>query len=450
MSRWSDKFSKHQIHKTVENAFEALKFDPDDLDSEAEAELRRIRKAFVMIKRVLDETDPEFYPENLFNNLSNHLQQQVVGQISSFASNGNIDHLRSANDQLTSQIPLVYQVSALTRPKESREIVSDIEAAYDNFCKAIGQTKAEFEAAIDENKSEVADLAAQSSKLSSSLEDLRSTTESQLSTWQTEFADAQSVRSQEHSEAQSNRAQEHSDDQASRVKEHAETQIQQGKDYDDALRELKVNAEKDRTETTAKHNKAFLDAFEHYSANVATKTSDINEKHASILEIHGLVTNDGVAGGYKKGADDEKRAAFWWSVVSMACYLLILFWVVFKGKLGFGISSAAGIDWPVVATTISVTAVAFVAAQFAGKQSRVHRMNEQRMRWFSFEIAAIDPFLSSLKPEDQQALKKQLSERLFGQDRVIEDKPHKTKGIDAETFKSLSEPIVEAVKSIRS
>ena len=27
-----------------------------------------------------------------------------------------------------------------------------------------------------------------------------------------------------------------------------------------------------------------------------------------------------------------------------------------------------------------------MAAQFAAKQSRVHRINEQRMRWFSFEI----------------------------------------------------------------
>ncbi|WP_170381499.1 hypothetical protein [Ruegeria atlantica] len=450
MSRWSDQFSKHQIHTTIKNAFEALDFDPEGLDSEVEAEWRRLRKIFNLIKNILDETDPEFYPENLLNNLSNHLQQQVVAQISNYGANGNVGHLRNANDQLTSQIPTIYQIAGLTQPQKTRETITDLESAYDEFCNALEKTKTEFETVIDGNNSEIADLEVRSAALSSSITELQSTTDGQMSLWQTEFTDAQSTRAQEHSDAQSNRAQEHSEEQATRAKEHSDAQIQRGKEYDEALREFKTTAENDRTETTASHNKAFKDTFDQYAANVSTKTKDINDKHASILEIHGLVTNDGVAGGYKRGADDEKRAAFWWSVVSMVCYLLILVWVVSKGKLGFGISNGSGIDWPVVATTISVTAVAFVAAQFAGKQSRIHRMNEQRMRWFSFEIAAIDPFLSSLEPEDQQELKKQLSERLFGQDRVVEDKPTKVKGIDAETFKSLSEPIIEAVKSVRS
>ncbi len=53
------------------------------------------------------------------------------------------------------------------------------------------------------------------------------------------------------------------------------------------------------------------------------------------------------------------------------------------------------------------------------------------MRWFSFEIAAIDPFISTLEPEQQQKLKEQLAEKLFGQDRVIEDRPTKLRGDDS-------------------
>lgn len=172
--------------------------------------------------------------------------------------------------------------------------------------------------------------------------------------------------------------------------------------------------------------------------------------HASIKKFHGLATNDSVAGGYKKGADDERRAALLWSLVSMGCYGLILLWVLFKGKLGFGVADVEGIDWPLIVTTVSVTGVAFVAAQFAGRQSRVRRMNEQRMRWFSFEIAAIDPFISSLPVPEQQKLKQQLSEKLFGQDRVIDDKPSKVRGLDPESIKSVTNPITEAIKALKN
>jgi hypothetical protein len=151
-----------------------------------------------------------------------------------------------------------------------------------------------------------------------------------------------------------------------------------------------------------------------------------------------------VAGGYKKSADDERAAANTWRIISMLCYALILLWVVFKGKLGFGIAQAGALDWPVIVTTLSVTAVAFVAAQFASRQSRLHRINEQRMRWFSLEVKAIDPFISSLPIEMQQELKRQLSERLFGQDRVADGGP--STGFDPSATNRLLETLITLFK----
>ncbi len=71
------------------------------------------------------------------------------------------------------------------------------------------------------------------------------------------------------------------------------------------------------------------------------------------------------------------------------------------------------------------------------------------MRWFSFEIAAIDPFISSLPIEQQQEHKQQLCEKLFGQVRVIEDKPSEVRGLDPETIKSVTNPITEAIKAAK-
>jgi len=129
----------------------------------------------------------------------------------------------------------------------------------------------------------------------------------------------------------------------------------------------------------------------------------------------------------------------------MLCYGLILVWVVFKGWLGFGVAATGTLDWPVIVTTVSVTAVAFVAAQFASRQSRLHRINEQRMRWFALEVKAIDPFISSLPIEMQQELKRQLSERLFGQDRVADDSLGR--GLASSSGQKILEKAVSAIQN---
>jgi hypothetical protein len=423
MSRWKDKFDGLAIHTTIANALAALDFETRELDSEVASELLRIEKAFELLQAILDGMDSELYPEAQLNSIANHLNQHVVAQISNYVSNSNVQHLKNANDQFDSQISTIFQMAGTSKPKESRKAIRGVEDAYEGFCKAVEITKNEFAAIAEKKETEISDLETRTTALSTILETLQSSTDTQVSSWQTEFTQAQTTRAEEHSEAQ----------------------IERGKEYDVALREFKATTEKDRTEVIKKHDKALMSAFDKYAENVAAKTTDITEKHASILKIHGLVTNDGVAGGYKKGANSEWWAALVWSVISMLCYFLILAWVLFKEKIGFGVTATGGIDWPVVVTTLSVTSVAFVAAQFAGRQSRVHRMNEQRMRWFSFEIAAIDPFISSLPIEMQRELKKELSERLFGQDRIIEERAVKTRGLDTDAIKN----IAEALKAVR-
>ena len=427
MSRWRDQFHNHGVHEAITQANEWLDIQIDEIDSEHETERRRLKKVLDLISNIISGMDPEFFPEAQMTTLNNHLRQpNFWQQLSSYSSNGNVQHLKTANDHLNSQVPTVYHMAGISKQPAARNVVKSVEKAYDEFCKAIETKKTEFTDSIEESAAKLVSVEEKSEKLSTALDALTTNTDTQIAAWQTEFTETQAARAEEHSEAQ----------------------IERSKEYEEALREFRTTADADRSETTAKHEAAFEKAFDTFTKNVKAKTKDINDKHKSILNIHGLVTNDGVAGGYKKGADNEKKAALTWSVVSMGCYALILLWVLFKGKLGFGIATVGGIDWPVVVTTVSVTAVAFVAAQFAGRQSRVHRMNEQRMRWFSFEIAAIDPFIASLPIEMQQGLKKELSERLFGVDRVIDDKASKVQRVDPEVIKSVTNPITEAIKAI--
>ncbi|MGR3637101.1 MAG: hypothetical protein ACU0BK_14415 [Shimia sp.] len=450
MSRWTDQFDNHAIRETLRQSREWVDSEFEDIDSDHQSEKRRLSKVIDSIGEVVDGMDPEFFPEAQLTTLNNQLRHQNFwNQLSTYSTNGKVQHLKSANDHVNNQIANVYQLAGMVKQPESRKAIRSVEAAYEAFSKAIETSKNGFEKTAEEKAAELSDLKTKTSELENSLSALKSTTDTQIATWQKEFTKAQTARIEEHSQAQ----------------------IVRSKEYEKALEEFKTSSASDRVETTEKHDAALKKAFDEYVQDVKAKTDEINTKHEEILTLHGLVTTDGVAGGYKKAADGEWWAATIWSGISMLCFGIVLAWVLFKGKLGFGIAAstpavsigatdvtdatnaadanglaetvgtalASGFDWPLVATTISVTAVALVAAQFAGRQSRVHRMNEQRLRWFSFEIAAIDPFISTLKTEDQQSLKKQLTEKLFGQDRVIEDGSGKGKGVEPQTLKTVLE-----------
>ena len=453
MSRWADQFENHVIHETLRQTREWVNKDIENIDSEHEVEKRRLLKILDGLHEVLRGMDREFYPEAQLTSLNNSLHHaHFWGQLSTYSSSGQLQNLKLANNHINSQIVVIYQLAGMSRQPEASNAIRGVEEAYETFAKAVEKSKKEFQKVAHKKAAELTDLKAKTDALDQSLASLKSATDTQIATWQKEFTEAQT----------------------SRIEEHSQSQISRNKDYEAALEQFRTTTDSDRAETTKKHDTEFKNAFDTYVQDVNEKTGDIETKHKEILKLHGLVTTDGVAGGYKKGADGEWWSATIWSGISMLCYAIILGWVLFKGKLGFGIATpktavsvgvpdsansaettsitetvgvafSSGIDWPLIATTISITAVALVAAQFAGRQSRLHRMNEQRLRWFSFEIAAIDPFISTLKPDQQLEIKRQLTEKLFGQDRVIEDRSKVTKGVDAETLKN----ITEALKSLR-
>ena len=359
MSRWADQFHNHAIRETLRQTREWVGAEFEGIDSVHEAEKRRLSKVLDSFSDVLDGMDPEFFPDAQVTALNNHLRHQNFwNQLSTYSTNGKVLHLKTANDHVNSQIANVYQIAGMGRQPESREAIANVEAAYDTFCKEIEKKKLEFEKIAGEQAAELAKLRAKSDELDNSLIVLKEKADSQFAGWQKEFTTGETARIEEFSKAELARKQ----------------------DYATERDQFRNVFTEDRVELTTKHDEALQKAFDDYLSDVKAKSDEMKVKHDEILELHGLVTTDGVAGGYKKGADDEKLAAFGWSVVSMICYGLILLWVVFKGKLGFGIADMSGVDWPIVVTTVSVTAVTFVAAQYAGKQSRIHRMNEQRMR----------------------------------------------------------------------
>ena len=99
------------------------------------------------------------FPEKLVSNVNNQLRQpQIWNEVSNYASNQNVQHLRQANGHLTGQLPLVYQIAAVAGPPDAAKTVRSIEEAYSQFCKAIETAEQDFEARLAEGEGSLVEI----------------------------------------------------------------------------------------------------------------------------------------------------------------------------------------------------------------------------------------------------------------------------------------------------
>lgn len=400
MSRWTTEFEKHPIHETVKQTTDWASTEFEDVDSEHEAEQRRLLKVLSMISDVIAGTDKEFFPEQEFTQLNNHMRQQNFwNQLSSYSSSGNARHLRNSNDHMNNQIPRIYQIAGLAKKPETNKAIQGAEKAYDNFVKSIEKVKKDFDSKLGANSARLSELEVNAEELKTAHEQMLREKKETIGRWQAEFGNAQTTRNDEHSEAQKARATE----------------------FEETLDNMKSAAKLDRDQISERHNKALEETFSKFSEVADEKQADIEKKHQSILHVHDIVAGDGVAGGYKKTAKEEGDAANRWRNIAMASFVAAAVWTLVKVAAywkGWVSTTPGNFDWTEVIAATSLTLILLATAAYAAAQSKLHRVNEQQMSWFSLEVGALDPFIASLTEDQQRVLKIQLSQRLFGQNRM--------------------------------
>lgn len=177
------------------------------------------------------------------------------------------------------------------------------------------------------------------------------------------------------------------------------------------------------------------------------KTDDVTKKHEDILKLYNIVTGDGIAGGYQSTAVDERKAANAWRRTAMASFIAAALWTGLKFWLYWCEQKTTiapiPLDWTAIISATSLTVILLSIAAYAASQSKLHRINQQQMKWFSLEIASLEPYIASLEPEEQRKLKIDLAHRLFAQDRVtVGKRPTQT---EKNIFDSAVDQITKAV-----
>lgn len=336
------------------------------------------------------ETGPETWPTGAID-MTIKLTQATVSRLSE-------DHPAGAQiyDSEAKGLRLVVGkrgIASMSRPVEAQEVVEDARKAFMSFATAVEASNKEYGEKLIQQDNDLTSVRATSDEISQSLKELRGSVNEKLTEWQDDFVTKQTERAETYSAAH-----------IEREENFSKAQMDQQSIFDAELKKL--------TETQLTR---FEKAYATFQSSSTTAEEEIKKHQAAIRKLHGLVTDETVAGGYHKGATDEKKQADTWRNRSLACLTVAAVWLVVKYFMGFATTPSDEVNWPDILTVASITAILLYAAGYTSRQSAMHRSNEKAMRSYALETQALDPFIASLKTTEQQAIKAELVRRMFGQ-----------------------------------
>ena len=203
-------------------------------------------------------------------------------------------------------------------------------------------------------------------------------------------------------------------DQSGRNSAFTTEQARRTKDFDQWKKEFDQEAENQIKDLIDKAGEELNAKQKEFDDKLDSFTKEANEKHEAILRLHGLVAGDSVASGYAQTAEKEEKQADLWRLSNIAFIVFTAIWVGYIYIFDTDNSAGGEFLWSKHFKAFSLTGILLLGAGYSAKQSDSHRQNARRAKWFALEVNAINPFISSLSPEDQNSLIKELSSRMFG------------------------------------
>ncbi|NWO06598.1 MAG: hypothetical protein HLX50_13190 [Alteromonadaceae bacterium] len=450
MNRWNETFDKHPVHETLTWLDNAASSNVENLSDGEVEEQRRLKKIIEKYRGVLASVDPEVVPVNQLDTLNNQLRHQnIANQVNAYLQNGKTSNLIAVNNFVSKQLTQLSILQSLSENTESQEKLSYIDSVVDSTINGLAVKKEKLEEQLDHLESLTKEQAKELDGLSEKIEKKQTELSTLSSDWQKQFSAAQESRSQEFSK------------------------------WRDTFTSEKS---KELEDITDKYSELIKDRSAEADNELNKIISDSKSKHESILELYELTAGDSVGAAYIKSADDERGQANLWRGVSVGFIGITVVWLIFSffynAEGGNIFNSDPDIivskdenspkdsneelmnapdskmsllennhfPWHIMLIAFSISGVLLWGAAYSAQQSTKHRNNEKRARWFALEVKAFDPFISSLKQEQQQELKRQLAERIFGQSSTADEEDSKV--VDEHALKAVSDAFSKVLSKL--
>ncbi len=444
MSRWEEQFNDHAIHDTFKWLRESVSTNFDDLDDSEVIEKRRFLKLLSKYEEILQGLDPELIPFAQLDSFNTFLRNnQFTPKINAYKEKGDVANLTEANNLFTNQLTTLSIFSNIGTGEPSTNQFQDLEGLIDSTSQTLIDKKNSLLENIKELTESLEEKEKRLIELSAHIDQKKSEVDTHVSEWQNQFSTAQDSRSQSFS---------------------------QWRDEFSNERSMEITEEIDGYKTKLAESSL---TFEEKINNIL---SDGEEKHQLILELYQITADDSVGASFLKNAKDEKKQADNWRRISIGFILATVTWMLFaysistqpsmksnittneiQHKVGEvevaklkenpkkEINAIEYIPWYKLFITFSLSGVLLWGSAYSAQQSTKHRKNEKKARWFALEVRAIDPFISTLEEKDRNELKKQFSQKIFGQLSATEDE---SSVIDEHAFKMITDAFGSIISKV--
>lgn len=152
------------------------------------------------------------------------------------------------------------------------------------------------------------------------------------------------------------------------------------------------------------------ETFVSSSARVDQVLAGLADKQREVNELVGAVAGSAMAGSYSVSAESERRLADWMRAGSVLLMLII------SCLVGYSLldTSQPNFDWQIALFRLLFSLALSVPAAYMARESARHREQQYAFLSISLDLKSITPFLASLPFDDQNKLKVDIANRIFG------------------------------------
>lgn len=391
---------QHAAHSQIQ-ALEKWIGDTKDFAAEppeAAAEWLRLKRVVEMVTQRLTSSDPVLIP---FQTMEGILQSagNIVGQVSTFASNRNLAHLQQANKFAND---LLYHALLLpgTEFKKARKSMLSY---LDDYAHTVAQHTTDLETRTREGIQTVMDLNSKVVDLQTQVGVLGNEVHALVESQTKAFDDAQEAKNAAFNASEEGRTK--SFEAAEAERNVALTKNLQG--HADSISTF--------LETKGKEADQLRDDITNQAKELLTLLEGFKVQAEELVGLTGTLTR---ANAYRESAKSENRRAWIWSGVA-ATALIALSAVAFRTLWNYSNGThPAGIDWSGFSIRLYTLFALTGLAYYAGRQGEIHRNAERQNRRLFSDLATVSPFLSDIEPEKREAIIEEIARRIFGQPEV--------------------------------
>jgi hypothetical protein len=438
MSNWTARFLAHPIRDALRDAVAVMGPARARVGSaEDGASLERISQILSEVSRRLDSTDPNLVHLPALDTISGHVANLTVS-LRQFAQDGDTNTLAQASGHGDS---IVAYMTAIIVPQNSDDVAAIGEAIV-SFRRSVGQhtrnvgdqleqLRSGIEGARQIARDVTSDLTQQKTRIDtfiSQAEQRIATAESDRATrfTATEQAHNDQVLSalrqftEQHSAAQQLRTDAFAIALAD-VRAANETLISEiqasAQRRDEASTELlddfRIELEAQKAALVELRSAADAAAVAQrgiFETEAKNLIAVLEERKREAADLVGIIANTGMAGSHQQTANVAAKKAERWSLVATASLVGVILFTLYA----FLFRHPSGdFSWTELASKLSVIAGFILLFAFARSKSQRYGDVEQQHRTRQIHFESVNPYLASLPPDRQHALKEQLAATFF-------------------------------------